>query len=138
MSRVRSIFALAVFVGCAPPVGGVRLKGVSTLSCADNGVKVRWVRDLDYDAIGCGRQVALRCPPSDTGANCRAISAVTVVPPRATVAPPASSRGYATVPARMPPSSSWSSPPGGVYMPGQYNQRTGTVQTDYSHQYTRP
>jgi hypothetical protein len=54
------------------------------------------------------------------------------------VTPPASSRGCATFPARMPPSSSWSSPPGGIYMPGQYNQRTGTVQTDYSHQYTRP
>jgi hypothetical protein len=27
-------------------------------------------------------------------------------------------------------------PPGNIYMPGQYNQRTGAVQRDYSHQYT--
>lgn len=136
MSRAWSVFAIAAFLGCAPPVGGVRLKGASTLRCGESDVKVRWVRDLDYDAIGCGHEVVLRCPPKDTGANCRAISAVTVVPPPATVTPSARTpSAYGTVSASTIPSSS---PPGGIYMPGQYNQRTGTVQTDYSHQYTRP
>lgn len=136
MSRVGSVFAMVVFLGCAPPVSGVRLKVAYTLRCSSNDVNVQWVRDLDYDAVGCGRKVALRCPPSDTGANCRAISAVTLVPqPTVVTSSARSSAGYGRVPAPMVPPSS---PPGGIYMPGQYNQRTGRIQTDYSHQYTRP
>lgn len=130
---------LGLVLGCAPPVAGVRMKAASILSCVDGDVRVQWVRDLDYEAAGCSREVSLRCPSQDSGANCRAISPITTArasaPATATASAGAHEAATATVPV---PSSYSSSPPGGIYAPGQYNQRTGAVQTDYGHQFTRP
>ena len=44
---------------CAPSFTTVRSEGSRLLACAD--VNVVWVRDLDYDAKGCGRIVSMRC-----------------------------------------------------------------------------
>jgi len=52
---------------CAPSFTTLRSEGSRLLACAE--VKVVWVRDLDYDAKGCGRIVSMRCDK----AACRAL-----------------------------------------------------------------
>ena len=59
---------------CAPSTATVRTEGSRLLSCAD--VNVVWLRDLDYDAKGCGHEVSMRCDK----ASCRGLSAPQTVP----------------------------------------------------------
>jgi hypothetical protein len=60
---------MIVAASCAPSTATVRNEGARLLSCAD--VNVVWLRDLDYDAKGCGRTVSMRCDK----ASCRGLAA---------------------------------------------------------------
>lgn len=59
---------------CAPSTATVRSEGSRLLGCAE--VNVVWLRDLDYDAKGCGRVVSLRCDK----VSCRGLAAPSTLP----------------------------------------------------------
>lgn len=59
---------------CAPSTATVRSEGSRLLGCAK--VDVVWLRDLDYDAKGCGRAVSLRCDK----VSCRGLTAPSTLP----------------------------------------------------------
>ena len=59
---------------CAPSTATVRSEGSRLLGCAE--AKVVWLRDLDYDAKGCGRVVSLRCDK----VSCRGLAAPSTLP----------------------------------------------------------
>jgi hypothetical protein len=65
--------AIIAAASCAPSVATVRSEGSRLLECTD--VKVVWLRDLDYDAKGCGRMVSMRCDK----ASCRGLAAPSTI-----------------------------------------------------------
>jgi hypothetical protein len=144
---MRWMVVLMVAAGCAPSLTGVRAKAAEVLSCPNDSVTVQWLQNLEWHAQGCGLAVELRCPSRDTGANCLPASPVQ---PLASLSPTPLSNDPRRV-ERMNTADETTramrqqrtnlnslTPPGNIYMPGQYNPRTGAVQRDYSHQYTTP
>lgn len=59
---------------CAPTTATVRSEASRLLACP--AVNVVWLRDLDYDAKGCGRMVSMRCEQ----ASCRGLAAPSTLP----------------------------------------------------------
>jgi hypothetical protein len=139
-----------VLAGCAPHLPAVRLRGAELLKCPAQHIAIERTGDYDWKALGCGYAIAMRC--SSPGGEGWCMPAPVVHAPGFT--PNVSFMGDGRVmtaisepiiappPPVLPYQPSYRPPPPPpqthIYMPGQYNPNTGTIQHDYAHQYTRP
>jgi hypothetical protein len=139
---------LIFLVGCAAPYAGVRARGGEILKCPEQHLAVERQGEFEFKATGCGYSIALICATPDGQAPCTE-SPIARTP---VYAPPISfvdtgrlmtaiSEPILAPPPQQPYQRSYTPPPPPpphIYMPGQYNPNTGTIQHDYAHQYTRP
>jgi hypothetical protein len=152
MGKCRAVFIVAAFAGCAAPFLGVRARGGEILKCPAQHLAVERTSEFEFKATGCGYSIVLICATPDGQLPCtaspvartpvyapavsfygspgRVMTAISDPIINAAPPPPAYQRSY-TPPPPPPPQTH-------IYMPGQYNPNTGSIQHDYAHQYTRP